>query len=74
MLEVLDESLPEWIEGINDLPSKLKMIALWATDISFGDEECEELIWGTEGLLQNWLEGDQKRAGLNTEFKEELKR
>ncbi|MDY6991976.1 MAG: hypothetical protein SVR94_05135, partial [Pseudomonadota bacterium] len=52
-----------WIDAIEHEYSRRVITALWA--ISIERDEVQDAIWGEEGLLKQWLEGDAEQAGFN---------
>ena len=66
LLNLVDETPPEWISSIQDDASRRTLTGLWATALAEEDEDIEEAIWDEdEGLLKKWLEGTEDRPGFN---------
>lgn len=65
LLQRLDGAMrPEWIEAVADALSRRSLTALWAAARGLEDADTQDAIWGAEGLLQEWLEGNDDHAGL----------
>jgi len=69
LLEAVPDNRPQWITSINDTPdydaSRRTVTALWITAIADENEDVFENIWGAEGILKKWLEGNDEIPGLN---------
>lgn len=59
------QSRPEWLEAIDDPPSRRAMTALWCMAESETDPDITDRVWGAEGLLKTWLEGTAETPGFN---------
>ena len=68
LLEGLGQSLPEWLASIDDDQSRRVLLSLWATAVASTRTDAAKAVWGTDGLLQHWLEGDDKKPGFNQFF------
>jgi hypothetical protein len=55
---------PAWISAIQDDASRRILTCLWATRLAADTLEIDERIWGVEGILSRWLEGDGNGRGL----------
>lgn len=68
LLDLLDEPLPEWLTSMDDARSRRLLIPLCITALAHENTELQAKIWGDEGLLKQWLEGDEEQAGFNQFF------
>lgn len=68
LFDLLDEPLPEWLVSMDDARSRRLLIPLWITALAHENTELQAKIWGEEGLLKQWLEGDDEQAGFNQFF------
>lgn len=68
LLSLLNAPLPEWLTGMDDPRSRRLLISLWITALANDDDELKTKIWGSDGLLKHWLEGDEQQAGFNQFF------
>lgn len=68
LLKKLDIVLPDWLEKLDDTQSKRVLMGVWVVAATHNDSSKQALIWGEEGLLQNWLEGTEEQAGFNQYF------
>ncbi len=55
---------PDWLAGLEHIPSRRTLIALWVTRQALDDPAMAERVWGEDGLLQLWLEGPEGGRGL----------
>lgn len=65
LLDLVAVSRPDWINLIEDDASRRIITALWVTAMADQDEDILEQVWGDEGLLKKWLEGEENRQGMN---------
>ncbi|MBK1699812.1 hypothetical protein [Thiococcus pfennigii] len=63
-VETVGQERPKWVEAIMDSASRRAFTALWAMRKAVDDTEIDGRIWGPEGLLKRWLEGEEGRRGL----------
>lgn len=68
LLTRLGQVLPEWLEAVEDDQSRRVLLSLWVTAVAGDEPETGLAIWGEKGLLQQWLEGTEERAGFNQFF------
>lgn len=71
LLAKLEQTRPEWIESIQDkydAQSRRTLTGLWLTTLAVNDSTLDNTIWGEQGLIQYWLEGDEEKAGFNQFF------
>lgn len=63
--------VPFWIEGVSGSDtdaSKRTLTALWVTALAQQNRELWEAVWGRDGMLKRWLEGDEEKPGLRVGF------
>lgn len=65
LLECVGMDRPEWLIAIDDPASRRTMTALWLAARAAEDTELRGRVWGEEGLLKAWLEGQGDTPGLN---------
>ncbi|WP_020560714.1 hypothetical protein [Thiofilum flexile] len=65
VLQCLNTELPIWLSELNDEQSRRVLLSLWAVAYCDTHIEAKEAIWGANGLLKQWLEGDEQQAGFN---------
>jgi len=60
------QPIPHWISTIEEKArqSRCTLLALWVTALSVTSVDIEQAIWGDEGLLKTWLEGDETQLGF----------
>ena len=68
LLDLLDEPLPDWLISMDDPRSRRLLTPLWVTALANNNTELYTKVWGEEGLLKCWLEGDDEQAGFNQFF------
>jgi hypothetical protein len=74
LLELVAKDPPDWIAEIGrkkpDTPdqSRRTLTALWVTALAREDRDVWEAIWGEEGLLKRWLEGEEGKPGMREYF------
>lgn len=64
LLSLVTVPCPDWLSGIDDGATRRVIAALWVTALAWNDADLEIAIWGDEGLLKHWLEGDENRPGF----------
>ncbi|MCK5725760.1 MAG: HD domain-containing protein [Thiotrichaceae bacterium] len=66
LIAIVAEDVPEWISNIEEKArqSRSTLLALWATVLASKSEALQESIWGNDGLLKIWLEGNETQLGL----------
>lgn len=61
---IFKDQKPSWLDDIEDEQSRRTLSALW-TIVNFDEGDPEfAAIWGEEGLLRHWWEGDESYSGL----------
>lgn len=65
LLTTLAQPRPDWLAAIQDEASRRRLSALWTLALATRDESVDTAIWGEEGLLQRWLEGENGQPGFN---------
>lgn len=65
LLQCINQERPDWLEMISNDTSRRTLTALWALVLSRDSEVLETAIWGENGLLQRWLEGENDQPGFN---------
>lgn len=65
LLKRVGQDRPAWLATIQDDASRRTLTALWALALSIDDNTVEIAIWGENGLLQRWLEGENGQPGFN---------
>lgn len=68
LLTALEQALPEWLADVEDDQSRRVLLSLWVVALAGDEPEIRQSIWGEAGLLQQWLEGAEERAGFNQSF------
>lgn len=63
LLKSMEIEAPSWIKVEHD-QSRRVLISLWANVIAEGNGGVEKRLFGEDGLLQTWLEGDGKLKGI----------
>ncbi|UJS22923.1 hypothetical protein [Thiothrix winogradskyi] len=71
LLELVDTTLPEWLQNMGDKQSRYVLVALWVTAVSQVETTLNQRIWGETGLLQQWLEGTEETVGFSQFFEGE---
>lgn len=71
IVEAVGHDRPEWITALQDSASRRVFTSLWAMRMALKDAEIDTRIWGSEGLLRNWLEGVDGSRGLRDTIKGE---
>lgn len=56
-LNLIPEKVPEWISGVSYGHGRRVLIALWGMTLAADDSDIKQAIWGSEGLLQQWMDG-----------------
>lgn len=56
-VQLLPNLPPAWISHMQYGHGRRVLIALWAVALAVDDTELKQNIWGSHGLLQQWLEG-----------------
>lgn len=70
LLNLVTETRPKWIQQIGrkkpDSPdqSRRTLTALWVAALAVEDHQLWEVVWGEDGLLKRWLEGDKNKPGM----------
>jgi hypothetical protein len=65
LLKRVGQERPAWLSAIQDDASRRTLTALWTLVLSLDDNDLEMKIWGEDGLLQHWLEGENGQPGFN---------
>lgn len=66
LLELVDETPPEWLTSIEDDASRRTLTGLWVTALADENEDIEGSVWDEgQGLLKQWLEGTEDQPGFN---------
>ena len=68
LLDLVDESLPEWLVTLDDARSRRLLIPLWVTALAHENIELQAKVWGENGLLKQWLEGEGEQVGFSQFF------
>ncbi|CAA6814082.1 MAG: Unknown protein [uncultured Thiotrichaceae bacterium] len=69
LLACIDDIRPEWLSDIDDAQSRRILSGLWLVSLAKDNTDIEEQIWGEEqGVLKQWLEGDEEQVGFNCFF------
>lgn len=66
LLSIVESPRPDWLNAIRDDASRRTLTALWVLAAAENNEDLESAIWGEEGILQRWLEGEDDQPGFNT--------
>ncbi len=66
LLDLVDETPPEWLTSIEDDSSRRTLTSLWVTALAEENEDIKAAVWDEDqGLLKHWLEGTENRPGFN---------
>jgi hypothetical protein len=64
LLRTVNQDPPIWISAVSDAASRRVLTAIWISILSEENEDINEDIFGSEGLLKHWLEGTKKDKGF----------
>ena len=71
LLGLVPEARPDWITKIGrkkpDTPdqSRRTLTALWVATLARENSSLREAVWGEDGLLKRWLEGQDGKPGMS---------
>ena len=65
LLAALEDTVPDWFCRVKDDRSRGVFTSLWILRRSVEETTISDRVWGEQGLLQRWLEGDEDGAGLS---------
>lgn len=69
LFDGIEEVRPQWLSDIEDAQSRRILSGLWLVSLARKNADIEEKIWGSEqGILKQWLEGDEEQVGFNQFF------
>jgi|WetSurMetagenome_2_1015567.scaffolds.fasta_scaffold08790_2 hypothetical protein len=67
LIELIQHPLPIWIStisGPDTEASKRTLIALWVATLAIEEPKLWDTVWGEDGLLKCWLEGQGGKPGI----------
>lgn len=65
LLKSIGQERLTWLTAIRDDTSRRTLTSLWVLALSIDDNSVETAIWGENGLLKQWLEGENGQPGFN---------
>ena len=64
LLQAVGVERPEWLQAVSDDASRRTLSLLWVTALARDCADIAAAVWGDQGLLRQWLEGQGEVPGL----------